>query len=138
MTIETPYTGKLRDTLFRTAFRAFHVKKQETDDWDDEDDFENWYLEPLDGATLAREYVKGPFEGLFIVEGQIVSSAGKVADCYLDMTQNACVISEIWGLPEFPSPCFPVSVFPVFRGWGIPRVIEVGQCPWVSQPHRFR
>ena len=85
MTIDTPYAGKLRDALFKTAFRAFHVKKQETDDWDDGDDFENWHLEPLDGATLAKEYVKGPFEGLFIVEGQIVSPSGKVADCYLDI-----------------------------------------------------
>ena len=37
------------------------------------------------GATLAKEDVQGPFQGLFILQGHIVSSQGRVEDCYLDL-----------------------------------------------------
>jgi tetratricopeptide (TPR) repeat protein len=58
------------------------VKEEEREEWDD---YEGWQLMPLRGATLASEYVQGPFQGLFILQGQIVSQDGEVEHCYLDV-----------------------------------------------------
>jgi tetratricopeptide (TPR) repeat protein len=82
MDIKQTRASKLPETLFRTPFRSFHVVRDEIDDWED---FEGWNLQPLLGATLAKEYVQGPFEGLFILQAQIVAAEGMVEDCYLDL-----------------------------------------------------
>ena len=52
---------------------------------EDGDDYRDWDLEPLLGPTLAKEYVQGPFEGLFIIAGKVVTESGPILDCYLDI-----------------------------------------------------
>ena len=73
---------KLKDILFKEAYQAFQVTEEHLDDFEE---FYNWDLEPLMGPTLAKEYVRGPFEGLFIVAGQVVTQKGALVDCYLDL-----------------------------------------------------
>jgi hypothetical protein len=73
---------KLAEALFRERWRAYQVVG-EVDDWDN---FGAWALQPLSGPTLAGEDVEGPFQGLFIVAGQIVSNGTATQPCYLDLT----------------------------------------------------
>src|SRR5260370_33891653 len=73
---------KLRDALFKEPYQSFRVTEEHLDN---PDAFHDWDLEPLMGPTLAKEYVRGPFEGLFIVAGKFVTQEGPVLDCYLDL-----------------------------------------------------
>jgi tetratricopeptide (TPR) repeat protein len=73
---------KLQDALFKSSFQAFRVMRQPMDEGDD---YREWDLEPLLGPTLARQYVQGPFEGIFIIAAKIVTQAGPILDCYLDI-----------------------------------------------------
>jgi tetratricopeptide (TPR) repeat protein len=73
-------TIRLRDALFKSSFQAFKVMQQE-----EKDDYQTLDLQPLPGPTLAKEHVKGPFEGVFIVAGKVVSQTGPILDCYLDI-----------------------------------------------------
>src|SRR6266704_779962 len=76
-------TIKLRDALFKEPYQAFQVMEGSyADPWEE---FHDWDLEPLMGPTLAKEYVRGPFEGLFIVAGKFVTQEGALLDCYLDL-----------------------------------------------------
>lgn len=72
---------KLKNALFREPWLAYRVADAAIDDCDN---FEEWDLEPISGATLSAEQVNGPFEGLFIVAAQEVLSKG-VQPCYLDL-----------------------------------------------------
>ena len=76
-------TMRLRDVLFKEPYQAFQVR--DDSDVDSYVEFHDWELEPLMGPTLAEEYVRGPFEGLFIVAGKIVTREGASQDCYLDI-----------------------------------------------------
>jgi len=73
---------KLRDALFKEPYRAFRVTEEHLDN---PDAFQDWDREPLMGPTLAKEYGRGPFEGLFIVAGKFVTQEGALLDCYLDL-----------------------------------------------------
>jgi hypothetical protein len=73
---------KLKYALFREPWRAYRASDEAMDNCDN---FEEWDLEPLSGATLAAEDVDGPFQRLFIIAAQIVSS-GAAQPCYLDLT----------------------------------------------------
>lgn len=73
---------KLRDALFREPSLAFQVMAE---DREDDDDFNDWDLQPLSGATLAAEDVDDIFEGLFIIAAQIVSKDAAPRPCYMDL-----------------------------------------------------
>jgi tetratricopeptide (TPR) repeat protein len=70
-----------KDVLFRSSFRAFRATA-DNDNWDD---LSCLNLEALSGATLAREYVTGPFEGCFIVAGEVVTKDETSQKCYLEI-----------------------------------------------------
>ncbi len=73
---------KLHDALFREPWLAYQVAEI---DWEDEDNFSDWDLEPLSGPTLAAEDVDDVFEGLFIIAAQIVSNHATTEPCYMDV-----------------------------------------------------
>lgn len=73
---------KLRDALFKSPFQAFRVIHQPMDEGDD---YSDWDIEPLLGPTLARQYVQGPFEGIFLIAAKVVTPSGPILDCYLDI-----------------------------------------------------
>ena len=73
---------KLRDALFKEPYQAFQAMEEYADNFDE---FHDWELEPLMGPTLAKEYARGPFEGLFIVAGKVVTQERALLDCYLDL-----------------------------------------------------
>jgi hypothetical protein len=72
---------RLKDALFKNSSKAFRA----TTDDENWEDFSNFDLEPLSGATLAKEYVPGPFEGSFIVAGKVVTKDEASQDCYLEV-----------------------------------------------------
>ena len=72
---------KLLEALFREPWRAYQVP--DDCDWDN---FEEWNLQPLSGATLAAEDVEDLFQGYFIIAAHLVSSEGVSQPCYLDLT----------------------------------------------------
>jgi tetratricopeptide (TPR) repeat protein len=74
-------TMRLNDALFKNSSKAFLVTKDD-ENWED---FSKFDLEPLSGATLAKEYVPGPFEGSFIVAGKVVTRDEASQDCYLEV-----------------------------------------------------
>ena len=77
--MSTAETLKLPDALFKSSFKAFKVMQQPMD----EEDYHEWDLEPLMGPTLARQYVQGPFEGIFIIAAKVITQTGPIQDCYL-------------------------------------------------------
>ena len=79
--MSTAETLKLPDALFKSSFKAFKVMQQPMD----EEDYHEWDLEPLMGPTLARQYVQGPFEGIFIIAAKVITQTGPIQDCYLDI-----------------------------------------------------
>ena len=72
---------RLRDALFKNSSKAFRA----TPDDEDWEDFSKFDLEPLAGATLAKEYVAGAFEGSFLVAGKVVTKEEASQDCYLEV-----------------------------------------------------
>jgi len=74
---------KLRDSLFKLPYQAYKVEL----DYGEKTSFLDWELEPLVGATLAKEYVRdGLLQGYFIVSSKLVRPEGAVEDCYLDVS----------------------------------------------------
>ncbi|SRR6266851_896361 len=71
----------LKNALFKNSSKAFRA----TTDGENWEDFPKFDLEPLSGATLAREYVRGPFEGTFVVAGKVVTKDDASQDCYLEV-----------------------------------------------------
>ncbi len=63
----------IQQVLFKSPAHSFRVIEEESSE---PDDLDAWSLCPIEGKTLAKEYVEGPFEGRFIVEGQIVKDSG--------------------------------------------------------------
>ena len=75
---------KLSEALFKEPWQAYQVLSE---CWaTDSDDFSEWDLRPLSGKTLAEEDVDGPFQGLFIIAGKMVSNKTDSQSCYLDLT----------------------------------------------------
>ena len=72
---------RLKDALFKNSSKAFRA----TTDDENWDDFSKFDLEPLSGATLAKEYVAGAFEGSFLVAGKVVTKDEASQDCYLEV-----------------------------------------------------
>jgi len=70
----------LKEALFKNSSKAFRA----TTDDENWEDFSNFDLEPLLGATLAKEYVAGPFEGTFVVAGKVTKDESS-RDCYLEV-----------------------------------------------------
>ena len=74
---------KLCEALFREPWLAYQV----SDDYVDlSDDFSEWELQPLQGATLAAEDVDDVFQGLFLIAAQIISSNAAPQRCYMDLS----------------------------------------------------
>jgi|GEM_PF-1146290 len=73
-----------KDALFKSSSKAFYATTDD-EDWEDWDDFSKFNLEPLAGGTLAKEYVAGPFEGVFLVAGKVVTKHEVSRDCYLQV-----------------------------------------------------
>ncbi len=71
----------LKDALFKNSSKAFRATTND-ENWED---FFKFDLEPLSGATLAKEYVVGPFEGTFVVAGKVVTKDGASQECYLEV-----------------------------------------------------
>lgn len=74
---------KLKDALFKEPWRAYQVLQDFSDE--DSDNFREWDLKPLMGATLAPEDVDGDFQGLFIIAAQLVTAGAAPQPCYLDL-----------------------------------------------------
>jgi tetratricopeptide (TPR) repeat protein len=72
---------RLQDALFKDSSKAFRA----TTDDENWEDFSKFDLEPLSGATLAKEYALGPFEGTFVVAGKVVTKDEASQDCYLEV-----------------------------------------------------
>ncbi len=72
---------RLKDALFKDSSKAFRA----TTDDENWEDFSKFDLEPLSGATLAKDYALGPFEGTFVVAGKVVTKDGASRDCYLEV-----------------------------------------------------
>lgn len=72
---------RLKDALFKNSSKTFRA----TSDDENWEDFSRCNLEPLSGATLAREYVRGPFEGILVVAGKVVIREEPWQDCYLEV-----------------------------------------------------
>jgi tetratricopeptide (TPR) repeat protein len=72
---------RLKDALFKNSSKAFRA----TPDDGDWEDFSKFDLEPLPGATLAKEHVVGAFEGSFLVAGKVVTKDEASQDCYLEV-----------------------------------------------------
>jgi hypothetical protein len=72
---------RLKHALFKNSSKAFRA----TPDNEDWEDFSKFDLEPLPGATLAKEYVTGAFEGSFLVVGKVVTKDKASQDCYLEV-----------------------------------------------------
>ncbi len=72
----------IQQVLFKSPAHSFRVIEEESSE---PDDLDAWSLCPIEGKTLAKEYVEGPFEGRFIVEGQIVKDSGTSEQCYLEV-----------------------------------------------------
>lgn len=72
---------RLKDALFKNSTKAFRA----TTDDENWEDFSKFDLEPLSGATLAKKYVAGAFEGSFLVAGKVVTKDDASEDCYLEV-----------------------------------------------------
>jgi tetratricopeptide (TPR) repeat protein len=72
---------RLQDALFKDSSKAFRATMDDKN-WED---FSKFDLEPLSGATLAKEYALGPFEGTFVVAGKVVTKDEASQDCYLEV-----------------------------------------------------
>lgn len=76
----------LGTTLFAPAdFNIFRIG--ETADFES-DDFLNWPLEPLYGATLSEDHslVEGVLDGYFVVKAIHITGVGQAEDCYINLT----------------------------------------------------
>ena len=73
---------KLHEALFRQPYQAYEVQGEY---FDRPEDFRDWEVLPLHGPTLAAEDVEGVFQGLFIIEGQFISSNAPPQRCYIDL-----------------------------------------------------
>jgi tetratricopeptide (TPR) repeat protein len=81
---------KLAKALFREQWQAYQVT-EEIDDWEN---FGEWEVQPISGPTLAREGVQGPFQGIFIVAAQLVTSTEAPRPCYLDLVLPERVVDH--------------------------------------------
>jgi tetratricopeptide (TPR) repeat protein len=79
----------LNEALFSEPYESYYVSLRQNgfDEAIESERYLDWNLEPLMGPTLAREYVyPRPFEGVFIVSGNIVTPSGPLLPCYLEIT----------------------------------------------------